>query len=116
RGEPGDRTEQRRLAGTVRAYHVDPVSGAGNEVGRAEQHRLASAHGEPGRIYRGTVSGGHDIATRLVRNSNRKNGAPTIAVSTPIGISAGASSVRAPRSARHKNVAPPKTHSGRMRR
>jgi hypothetical protein len=44
--------------------------------------------------------------TRLARRTNKRKGAPTNAVMTPMGSSAGDNKVRAPRSARTKKPAP----------
>ena len=50
--------------------------------------------------------------TRRERRTNKKNGAPTNAVTTPIGISLGASTVRAATSATMRKAAPPIIDTG----
>ena len=54
----------------------------------------------------------HDAPALVVRSTSAKNGAPKNAVTIPIGISAGASAVRAITSASTKKPAPPSTDSG----
>ena len=56
------------------------------------------------------------LATRALRNTIAKNGAPRNAVMIPTGISAGASKVRAPRSAATRNAPPNRNESGRSAR
>ena len=59
-------------------------------------------------ITHGQVFDFDHLRTLFARSTNKRNGAPTKAVMTPIGNSAGDSKVRAPRSARTKNAAPDK--------
>ena len=49
----------------------------------------------------------------VVRRTRAKNGAPKNAVTTPMGSSAGAATVRARTSARTRNAAPKQSESGR---
>src|SRR5690606_7561727 len=116
--QPGDRLEQGGLAGAVRADDREPAAGRGGEpdVGEhrpaAETHAQA-AHLHPGRPGEDRWCGRAHTPSRLVaRRTAMKNGAPTNAVTTPIGSSAGASASRATRSARTRKAAPPSSESG----
>src|SRR5690606_15414229 len=76
-----------------------PVSSARAQLVDGDSHRLIPSR-----------------SARSRRNNHRKNGAPTSAVSTPRGTSAGAASVRASRSQVVRNTAPPRTATGSILR
>ena len=109
------RPQDRRLAGAVRPDQPEPAAGAHAE--REAAHRLAPA--VPHRRPRGTRSSSprhrHRVAWRA-RSSRMKNGAPKNAVTTPIGSSAGAVSMRPGMSTRIRNAAPNAAASGSTRR
>ena len=98
-----------RRAATVRRSDVrTSTSAASPEPGSIRARTAAVVSGRMARRARA----GH-VSTRLVtRSTATKNGAPTKAVTTPMGSSAGASTVRAIRSARTRKAAPPISESG----
>ena len=109
--EPGERAQQRRLAGAVRADEGDAL--AGRRSGgrrRAARSRAPIGDGRRSAAERriGVIG---SLTARSPRGrgaaGTRKNGAPMIAVTTPTGISP---SIRAPRSATTSRLAP---NSGR---
>ena len=70
----------------------------------------------PRRLDRDAGDADHGPTVRVVRSTSAKNGAPTNAVTTPIGSSAGASAVRATTSASTRNAAPTAIDSGTITR
>src|SRR5579863_1651958 len=107
--ESADGAKERTLATPVRADQAEPAARGDGEVDVIDGEVVAIANREPVDV--------DPHADRLDwRRTNRKNGAPTKAVTTPSGTSAGASAVRATRSARMRKLAPTTTESGRMRR
>src|SRR5690606_15076261 len=106
RHDPGEPAQQRRLAGPV---------------GPDDRERAALGDREPdpveeplaGDLDDDVVAADHPSTPRReVRSTRMKNGAPKNAVTTPIGISAGAATVRARRSAAHRNAPPNSSDSG----
>jgi hypothetical protein len=112
-GDPGERADQRRLAGAVGADHGHPLAG-----GHVE--REVVEHGPPAQRHRqvpaGDRGGRHVGTSRRVRSTRAKNGAPTSAVTTPIGTSAGDRAVRARTSATVRKAPPSSRDTGRMTR
>jgi len=113
----GERTEQRRLSGSVRADDGEKFAAFHLEGNVGEQGGAVAFDAEAPRAQhdrtRGDcvvhVRGDHPqppSARRVVRRRTRKNGAPMSAVTTPSGNSAGARSVRAARSASIVTLAP----------
>jgi hypothetical protein len=110
----GQGPQQGRLAGAVGADHRHPLAGVDVEVEPVQDHGVPIGHGcaagaQGGRS--GRRGGGH-VSRLDVRSTTAKNGAPKNAVTTPIGSSAGAISVRASRSANTRKAAPPRIDSG----
>src|SRR5947209_11395954 len=58
----------------------------------------------------------HRYSRLLFLSRNKKNGAPTRAVNTPTGSTAGAMTTRARRSASVRKMAPPRAEVGRSKR
>ena len=85
------RIQQRGLARTVRPDYHQQLSGLEHEAHLAQNRAPATLDGEL------LSAQAHRCRTRRI--SHRKNGAPRALVSSPTGISAGATSVRAMRSA-----------------
>src|SRR5690606_33580394 len=106
-----ERAQQRALARPVRPEHR--VERTGSDI-----HRYISqgGGGRPRVPDRDPVRGDSHDAPVLRRRSTRKNGTPTNAVMTPMGISVGASARRAARSASVRNAAPARKESGRRER
>src|SRR6185503_1026412 len=104
--EPGDRAEQRRLPGAVRADQRDPFPALHDGADVADDGPSAERHGH------GVEFDRFHARPPRVRRTKAKNGAPKRAVITPIGTSAGASAVRATTSARIRNPAPTTNDSG----
>jgi hypothetical protein len=104
--EAGDRAQDGRLARPVGTDHRRPRAGFGLQ--RQVVHDFLVL------VRRGHGGGGdlHHAVRAPRRNTIKKNGAPKNAVITPMGISAGATSVRPARSARIRNAAPNKIDSG----
>src|SRR6185503_720396 len=93
--------QQRGLARAVRTHERDELAGARDEVHAAKHLAILVARAD------GAGDDATQTITRLDRTSSaRKNGAPTSPVMTPTGSSAGASAVRAPRSASTSAIAP----------
>ena len=105
-GQTGDVAQERGLAGAVGPHHRHPLAVVDVEVDAA-QHGLAAE------LDPGADEVDHRFAFRRTRT---KNGAPRNAVTTPMGISAGAATVRAMRSVRTRNAPPNSSDSGRMMR
>ena len=107
RDEPGDRPEQRALPGAVRADdryplpRLDRAADAVEDPGPAELDRQLSQRQRR-----------HGPTLLLVRSTTAKNGAPKKAVTTPIGSSAGDTTVRASTSQRTRNPPPTSSDSG----
>src|SRR5919197_1121656 len=104
RDEAGDRPEQRRLAGAVRADDADPLAVRDGGAHAVEDERAPEANAD-------VVQDDHPNL-RLVRMTTAKNGAPQKAVTTPIGSSAGDSAVRATTSASTRKPPPTTIDSG----
>src|ERR1022692_2622583 len=104
---PGYRTQQCRFPGAVRPDQADPLPGGDREADRVKRDRAAEPHPHVG--YRDHAK---SCLARRDRSTNRKNGAPTAAVMTPIGTSAGAWTVLAAMSASTRNAAPPIMEAG----
>ena len=105
RDEPRDGAKERRLAGAVRADEPEPLAVRDDGVD-AVHDRLAAE------LDRHRAQVDHAAPPRVVRRTSAKNGAPKNAVTTPSGISAGASAVRAMTSASTRKPAPTTTESG----
>src|SRR5581483_7491223 len=105
--EPGNEAQQRRLARAVGADDRQPLAPRDVHVD-APQHRVAVVG------HRGGAAVDHDVtpSRRDERSTRMKNGAPKNAVTTPMGISAGDDSVRASRSATHRNAPPNSSDNG----
>ena len=93
--EPGDRPQERRLARAVRADQRHPLARLDRELDAVDDVAAAELDRDAVQLERA-----HARPPRVVRSTIAKNGAPKNAVTTPIGISAGASAVRAITSAR----------------
>ena len=105
--EPGDRPHQARLSRAVRADQRHPLAALDRERHALDDVATAQLDGHALQSQR------RHAAIRLeVRRTTAKNGAPKNAVTTPIGISAGESAVRAITSARTRNPPPTSTESG----
>ncbi len=107
RDEAGDGAKQRCLPGSVGPDQPDPRAGV-DSLGRVRdrEHRPVPD--------REVVQLDHQTlrCARFDRRTKRKNGAPMKAVTTPIGTSAGAWTVRATTSASMRNAAPPIIETG----
>ena len=118
RHETGHRMKERRLARPVRPDRAHPGARRHLEGDVSEDLLTAESDAEPLDVERDrsvadVEQRGHAALLPVRRSAIRKNGAPTNAVMTPIGISAGATAVRATRSTRIRNDAPNRTESGR---
>ena len=102
-----DRPQQRRLPRPVRADERDPLALRNVEIDVAHDRPPAELHGHPPEADRR-----HAAVVLVERRTSAKKGAPRNAVTTPSGISAGESAVRAITSARTRNPAPAITESG----
>src|SRR5688500_4071163 len=103
------------LPGAVRPDRAHPRARRYLERDVAEDLLPAETHGHTRYLQRHRVlvpSEVHADRPPARRRASTKNGAPTNAVMTPIGISAGATAVRARRSTRMRNEAPKRTESG----
>src|SRR5262245_57939921 len=107
-GEAGDRPEQRALARTVRPDHRQPLAVVERRRDRLEDPRAVDRHAD---VLHGQR--GHWITLRLVRTTIAKKGAPKNAVTTPIGSSAGAITVRASTSVKTRKPPPTSSETGR---
>ena len=103
----GDRPEQGRLARAVRADQRGPVAGGHADADVVQGHGRAEADPQ-------AVHADHDESAlaRRERSTNRKNGAPTAAVMTPIGTSVSGWTVLAAMSASTRKAAPPIMETG----
>src|SRR5439155_8283316 len=99
--ESSEDAEERRLAGAVRTHERDELAAADRETDVVQDRAPAVARAH---MLRRQL--GHTITWRERTRSSRKNGAPTSPVITPTGSSAGEMSVRAPRSASTRAIAP----------
>src|SRR5690606_36193082 len=100
-----DRLEQRGLAGAVGPDDRQPLAARHVEPDPMQDLAPAEPYGE--------IDGVDHVAVpRVMRRTATKNGAPTNMVTTPMGSSAGAMTVRAIRSASTRNAAPPISDSG----
>src|SRR5207237_6226497 len=90
RNERRDRPQQRALAGAVRADHRQPAALLQPERDAVEDGDAVERHRQALDRKRA-----HCTTLLLVRRTTAKNGAPKNAVTTPIGSSAGAITVRA---------------------
>ena len=107
--DPGERAQHRRLAGAVRPEQRQPLAPFDRERDTVDD---PGARG----LDRDVGGADHGPTVRVVRSTSAKNGAPTKAVTTPIGSSAGASAVRATTSASTRNAAPTAIDSGTITR
>src|SRR5262249_23502238 len=103
-GEAGERAQGRSLPGAVRADEGRPAAALGPE--------RELPHGGDGPEAHPQVACLDHAAPFDVRRTTAKNGAPQNAVTTPIGSSAGESSVRASTSARTRKPAPATSERG----
>ena len=94
----GQGGQQRALAGPVGADQHGQFAGREGQRGVAQDRPRAALNGD--------LLGAQAHRWRERRMSQRKNGAPRALVSSPTGISAGATRVRAPRSAAMARAAP----------
>ena len=103
----GHRPQQGGLPGAVRADQAEPLAVCGSLGDPVERDRRAVADPD-------VLEADHDRSRRVRRDrsTNRKNGAPIVAVITVSGTSAGAWTVRATTSARTRNAAPPIIETG----
>lgn len=119
-GPPGHGPDQGGLAGAVGAHQRDPGPGGHGQRHLAHHVPPAQAHRHvaTGQARRsdGASRAGHVGTRRRVRSTTAKKGAPTRAVTTPMGTSAGARAVRASRSARVRKAPPSSRDTGRMTR
>src|SRR3990172_198169 len=106
--DPGHRLEEAAFAGPIRAHQGQPFTFADRE--RDTGDGLVPVESDS------QIRDRDHNDLRLVRSTATKNGAPHRAVITPIGSSAGASTVRAARSAAIRNAAPSKAASGNTAR
>src|SRR5262249_7600856 len=100
--------QQGGLAAAVGADDADRLAGADDQVGGAQP--LCVAEGFQAEFGHGAAPSGRR------RISQRKKGPPMRAVRTPTGMSWGAATVRAARSARTRASAPPSAATGSIRR
>ena len=84
----------------------------GRPPSSTESSRISRARDTSSAVDRDLALRPHAAARPLRRRIATKNGAPMNAVITPIGISAGDTTVRASRSTRIRNDAPNSTESG----
>src|SRR5206468_7459714 len=101
RDQAGEDAEERRLPRPVRADEGHELAIARHDVDATQHLALVVAGAHVPRDERGQT-----ITRRERTRSKRKNGAPTSPVMTPAGSSAGAMTVRAPRSASTSTAAP----------
>ena len=112
RNQSSEGMHQGRLAGAVRPDHGNPIAGCHIEIDAVDDVLAAEIDSEVAAPH---CAVGH-AETRLRRRTRRKNGAPIIAVTTPMGSSAGAMTVRAATSVRTRNAAPSMSDRGRSSR
>src|SRR6185312_1230218 len=105
----GQHSQQRRFAGAVGADDRDHFAGRNAQIDAVDQRGAADHHRDRLRFE----NGGHSETSPRWRSSiPRKNGAPIAAVRMPIGISAGATMVRASVSAPTISAAPNSIEAG----
>src|SRR6266511_136778 len=109
RNEPRDGPEQGGLPGPVGPDWCEPSPGSDADGEPPQDRDAVVGHGQVGNLDT------HE-SLRVRRSTRRKKGAPTKAVMTPMGISAGERAVLAMRSARIRKAAPKMTERGRIRR
>ena len=144
--QAADGAQQGGLAGAVRADHGDPLADGDGEVDAGQDRRAAEVDVQPAhldgrhtavatpggktpdegpldgaarRTTAGRAGGGfaaHVSTRRAVRSTRTKNGPPSRAVTTPIGSSDGAATVRATTSVSARNAPPNSSDSGRITR
>ena len=110
--EPRQRPQQRRLPSPVGADQRHPLAGLGGQRDRLDDR----AAGERDRDLERLDGRLHSPTQRLRRRTIAKNGAPKKAVTTPIGSSAGDSTVRATTSVRIRKPPPTSSDSGTIAR
>ncbi len=110
RHSAGYPVQKRSLTRTVGTDQANPFTVLDHEVDGLEN--AVSTEREP---HSRQLDGAH-VDLRFRRRTSRKNGAPTKAVTTPIGSSAGATTVRAATSAPTRKAPPIMQDSGRTRR
>ena len=110
RDEAGDRPQERRLAGAVRADQAQPLPVLDREVDVVDDPRAVERDRDRLRPEH------HGPTVLVVRRTNAKKGAPRNAVTTPIGSCPGAITVRATRSMSTRKPAPNASESGRTTR
>ena len=97
----GQHPQQRRFAGAVGADDRDHFASRDTQVDRVDQRRAADRHRDAENLASRTDGLGFEkerrseTSPRCRNNMPRKNGAPIAAVRMPIGMSAGATMVRA---------------------
>src|SRR6185369_5144999 len=109
----GQHPQQRRFAGAVGADDRDHLAGLDAQIDRIDQRGAANHHRDRLRFEKGAHS---ETSPRWRSSMPRKNGAPIAAVRMPIGISAGATMVRASVSAPTSRMAPSRAEAGSSRR
>ncbi len=109
--QPGHRAQQGGLARPVRPDQGEPAAGADRERHPAQHRDPVQVHGE---ILHG--DGAHVRIALVERRIQTNTGEPASAVTTPIGSSAGATTVRAAVSASTRKPAPQVSESGSTNR
>ncbi len=111
RHETRECTKQGRLPRAVRPDERDPLALRDVRVDAIDDRASAQLDRDAAQFERA-----HAEPPRVVRRTSAKNGAPKKAVTTPSGISAGESAVRATTSASTRKPAPTITDNGRRAR
>ena len=137
--QAGHHAQQGRLPGPVRPDEADPLPPPDRRRDRVDGGPPPEAHRHRAQLDHGAALGRTDAAAspafgqtddpghqespaptprpaRRETSTTRKKGAPMQAVTTPIGTSAGAWTVRATRSVPIRKAAPPTMATGRMMR
>jgi hypothetical protein len=106
RNKSCNRVQQRGLASAIRSNQGHPGTGRNDEIDIMYDRTPTATypHAFPDDSVHAT--------TRARRSTTRKNGAPTTAVTTPMGSSAGAMTVRARTSVKTRNAAPSTADTG----
>src|SRR5690625_4176029 len=113
--DSGEYPDQGRLSRPVGTQQSYDLARAQVDINTLQQLLLTRIQGDARRPqFTGTSVAAHARPSRL--SNHRKNGPPMRAVTTPIGTSAGAMTVRAARSATTVRVAPAQAASGRSDR
>src|SRR5881296_1728543 len=107
RNQAGDRAQDAGFARAVGPDEGHPLPRCDREVEFGDHGHALVRDREPGQTYLA-----HNAAARVERSTAMKKGAPRNAVMTPIGSSAGATTVRAAVSARTRKAAPKRSESG----